>query len=240
MVRTTPIALLFVLVAACVHQPSAVETDVAALPAPRAQGDSEDIYWWYARFKMDWEDDKRPDFSQNLIIAREIVAPVLAGHADDIALWRFHRRAAYDDAGHQFSFIFYSTPAAAAVIYADIQANPLVDALLASGDLLELKLDDPARPSRPGISGTSDGNWPRSVQNSWPYFIMGVSLMWLDLLEQTVAADELAARPRVSDRLAYYRDVEKELTRVWREFGRHALFHHISGIYGYKPLEIRF
>ncbi len=67
----------------------------------------EDNYWWHARFKMSWlKADSAPDFSKDLIVINEVIAPVLAVHVDDIKLWRFHRRAGRDAAGHQFSFIF--------------------------------------------------------------------------------------------------------------------------------------
>ena len=238
--RASYVLLLCTFLAACAHRQPVEVTDTSTLPAPAAKADARGAYWWFARFEMNWEDGSRPDFSQNLIIAREIVAPVLSRHADDIVLWRFHRRAARDAAGHQFSFIFYSDPGAARRIYEDISLNPLVASLMKGGNLVQLRFDDPETPVRPDISGTSDSNWPGAMQNSWPFFIMGVSLMWLDLVEQTVDVDELAARPDLPERLEYYRDVQADLTALWRQFGHHALFHHISGIFGYEPLEMRF
>ncbi len=239
-VRFAAVLIIGICLAACAHQPSAVSTDVGALPAPEAQIDPGNNYWWYARFEMDWGRERRADFSQNLIVAREIVAPLLARHFEEIVLWRFHRRAAHDEAGHQFSFIFYSTLGAARAIYDDISANRVVEDLLNSGNLLKLKLDDPARPRRAGIAGTSDPDWPKPIQNSWPYFIMGVSLMWLDLLEQTVDLDELGSRHGIDQRLEYYREVHEQITALWKQVGRHALFHHINAIYGYEPLELVF
>jgi hypothetical protein len=103
-----------------------------------------------------------------------------------------------------------------------------------------VKLDDPTRPQRAAISATSDHNWPASVRNSWPYFIMGVSLMWLELVEQTVDPHELASRRGIRDRLEYYKEMNERITALWRQVGRHALFHHINAIYGYEPLEILF
>ena len=105
---------------------------------------------------------------------------------------------------------------------------------------MALKLDDPVNPTRSAISATSDRNWPDSIQNSWPYFIMGVSLMWLDLLEQTVDLDELGARNSIPGRLEYYSDIHDQLTALWKQVGRHAMFHHINAIYGYEPLELVF
>jgi hypothetical protein len=239
-IKLTTGLLLGVLLAACAHQRPAVSTDTGALPAPDMQVDQQGLYWWYARFEMDWGEERRADFSQNLIIAHEVVAPLLLRYSDEIELWRFHRRAAHDVAGHQFSFIFYASPEAARAIFDAISASALVDELLDSGDLVALKLDDPGRPQRSSIAGTSDSSWPRRVQNSWPYFIMGVSLMWLDLLEQTVDREALGALTDIPGRLEYYRKVHEDITALWKEVGRHALFHHINAIYGYEPLELVF
>lgn len=230
------------LLASCAHQQPAVtiDADTGAVPAPNLQVSQAGNYWWYARFKMDWGDGRRADFSQNLIIAHEVISPLLVRYSDEIGLWRFHRRASHDEAGHQFSFIFYTTPDAARRVFEYIGGAPVVKGLLESGDLLKLILDDPARPQRASIAATSDPNWPDSIQNSWPYFIMGVSLMWLDLLEQTVDPDEIASQPGISVRLDYYREVNDELTALWKRVGRHAMFHHINAIYGYEALELVF
>lgn len=238
--RIVSVLFLGIILVACAHQPRPSTTDTSAAPAPQIQVSEEGNYWWYARFEMDWGEEKRADFSQNLIVAREVIAPLLVRFSDDIELWRFHRRAAHDEAGHQFSFIFYSTPEVAGAIYDAISSDQVVEALLNSGDLVALKLDDPDSPQRSAISATSDGNWPESIQNSWPYFIMGVCLMWLDLLEQTVDIDELGLHTGIPERLEYYTGVHEQLTAVWKQFGRHALFHHINAIYGYEPLELVF
>ncbi|MGB0712382.1 MAG: hypothetical protein ACPGUC_02370, partial [Gammaproteobacteria bacterium] len=53
--------------------------------------------WWYAKFRFHWpEDQDTPDWLLDGMVAREVVAPILAAHGDDIRLWRFHRRAARD------------------------------------------------------------------------------------------------------------------------------------------------
>ncbi|MFC1681422.1 hypothetical protein ACFL1S_06535 [Pseudomonadota bacterium] len=238
--RISSVFFSIILLVSCAHQQPADTVDTGAIPAPVVQVGQAGNYWWYARFKMAWGDQRRADFSQNLIVAHEVVAPLLVRYSDEIELWRFHRRASTDEAGHQFSFIFYATPDAAHSIFEDIGTTPVVEGLLDSGDLLKLLLDDPARPRRASIAGTSDPNWPESIQNSWPYFIMGVSLMWLDLLEQLVDPDEIASQPDISLRLDYYREVSEELTTLWKRVGRHALFHHINAIYGYEPLELVF
>jgi hypothetical protein len=234
------LAVTGVFLVGCASQQPGVSDDQIMSSPQSVNINNEDLYWWYARFQMDWPDDDEPRFSDNLIIAHEVVAPLLDRYRDDIKLWRFHRRAARDAAGHQFSFIFFATIETAQSIYDEIDHSAVLDDLLQSGDLLVVQLDDVNKPERAGIDATSDHRWPLSVQRSWPYFIMGVSLMWLDLVEQEVDSRELGSRTGISDRLDYYAVVNDRITTLWKQEGRHALFHHANGIFGYEPLEIRF
>ncbi len=63
--------------------------------------------WWYAKFRMDWPKDAEPLWHMDPLLAHRVIAPVLSRYSEEISLWRFHRRAAPDASGHQFSFIFY-------------------------------------------------------------------------------------------------------------------------------------
>jgi hypothetical protein len=203
--------------------------------------EGEENYWWYARFKMPWpEADSTPKFSNDLIIVNEVIAPVLAVHTDDIKLWRFHRRAKRDAAGHQFSFIFYGPVETAREIFKQITGNPLLAELIDSEILLEVKLDDPGKPGKKEIADTSDPSWPSSLQNSWPYFIMGVSVMYMDLVQQELDQDRLKHISLATARLNEYQAANNRVTLLWKEQGSHALFHHISGIFAYETVEVQF
>lgn len=218
------------------HEPA--ERQVASQVVTR---EGEENYWWHARFKMSWpEADSTPNFSNDLIIVNEVIAPVLAVHADDIKLWRFHRRAGRDNGGHQFSFIFYGSPETARGIFDQIDQNPVLAELIDEEILLELKLDDPARPGKKEIADTSDPTWPSSLQQSWPYFIMGVSVMYLDLAQQELDQQRLRQMSSAKARLNEYQAANDRLTLLWKAQGSHALFHHISGIFGYETLEVQF
>ena len=113
-------------------------------------------------------------------------------------------RAARDQWGHQFSFIFYASAETAQVIYADLSADEHLTGLLEAGVVEALTLDNPQTPVRPGIAGASDKTWPLELQQSWPYFIMGVSVAWLDLVERQIDPLVLNAKRSLDDRLAYY------------------------------------
>lgn len=195
-------------------------------------------YWWKVRFKMIWQEEL--DFSNNLIIAHQIINPVLVENQDNIKLWRFHRRAAKDSAGHQFSFIFYATQKNADKIFKEIISNPLTAQLTNEKIIEKVLFDEPGKPKRPSIEDTSDKNWSVAIQKSWPYYIMGVSILWLDLLNQEVIQEELNISRTIKFQQEQYKKINKKITQHWKSQGKHAFFHHISGIFGYEPLEIRY
>ena len=198
-------------------------------------------YWWYAKFKFVWSKQKKTiNFADNLIVAHQIIAPLLATHQDSINLWRFHRRAALDDAGHQFSFIFYATQETAGTIFKTIEDNVVSKTLLKENILEKLKLDDIAQAKHPNIEDTSDKNWSQAIQKSWPYYIMGVSILWLDLVNQEIIVSKLDTSQSIQLQRVQYKQINEQITRQWKEQGKHAFFHHISAIFGYEPLEIRF
>ena len=105
--------------------------------------------WWYARFRMNWPPDTEPVWYPDLYIAHRIVLPVLKAHRNDIHLWRFHRRAARDGAGRQFSFIFYSTPRTARNVFQTLQSNLIADHMKNSGVIDDVVYDEPVELIRP-------------------------------------------------------------------------------------------
>jgi hypothetical protein len=196
---------------------------------PAAEG------WWYARFHISSEKDKSPLWHMDTLIAGEIIAPVFERNFKDIYIWRVHRRAADDDYGHVFSFIFYSTPQGAQRIYQDISNSAVLADLQAKGLVTGTGFDDLAGNTRPDIEDTSDTHWPVSIQQTWPALIMGASRMWLDLVGQMAAthADE-------EDLLRRYELVEQDITRLWAQQGQHVVLHHLSALFAYQPLLIRY
>ncbi len=157
--------------------PAAVETE----SAPRG--------WWYVRFIRDWPEglEREPEWHLDLLIANEILAPALRRREAGIPLWRLHRRAGHDAAGHALSLIVYATPATADALCGDIRSTPLVVALTASGRVDRVTCEDTADLKRPEPQDASDKAWPLEIQKAWPHFIMGVSRTWLDLVSQKAA-----------------------------------------------------
>ncbi len=223
-----PVLLLLV---GCATQPV-----VVIEPEPKSKSPApavEDEYWWYVRFRQPWPEGEPAAWHKDVLLANRIVAPVLAEQRASISLWRIHRRAARDGAGHQFSFIFRTTPAAAARINARIASDLLLRRLVRANVVERVSYDDPAEPQRPGIADTSDNNWTPEMQRAWPHFIMGVSQLWLELIAEIAASDEWPDEVE-----ARYAAINEELDELWLHQGGHALLHHLSAVFGYREVEV--
>jgi hypothetical protein len=163
---------------------------------------ADELGWWQARFHILWGPDETPSWNVDLILAHQIVLPVLQQHQDAIVLWRFHRRAARDEFG-----------------------------------LTEAVYDDPSVVTQPNIEDAADRHWSDVVRRTWPYYIMGVSRMWLSMIAEIAvrqpAGDHFST---VSELMAFYQEVNTTLSEVWRKEGRHAFLHHLNALFGYEPL----
>lgn len=194
--------------------------------------------WWRVAFKMNWPPETTPLWYMDLLLAHQIIYPVLKDHNSQIALWRFHRRAGKDSAGHQFSFIFYSTPESAAKINSQIKSTQLLTSLEHSGELKHFHLQSTDHIIDGAIEATSDPGWSVPMQKAWPYYIMGVSQMWLSLIDQYVI-DIQSVDASVEDLQDLYKKVNAKMIETWQDEGHHALFHHLNALFGYHPLWLK-
>ncbi len=193
--------------------------------------------WWYVRFRLNWPEDEKPHWYLDPLIAHRIITPVLERYDGQIQLWRFHRRAARDSSGHQFSFIFYASVKTAVDIYSDLQADELLEELVSETIITRVIYDDLSHANRTDIADTSDPSWSPTVQNSWPHYIMGASRMWLGLIGETVESTEIENSPATIEEMQiFYSGVNESITEVWRNKGRHAFLHHLNALFGYEPL----
>lgn len=194
--------------------------------------------WWYVRFKMKWPEGKEPSWYMDPLLAKEVVAPVLFELQQGIALWRFHRRASRDRAGHQFSFIFYASPATASAVYDRIRSDGTLQVLKKAGAVIADSYDDTNRVTRPHIQDTSDPHWSLDLQKSWPYFIMGVSRTWLELIElQSAKVEKTEDLSSFEDLKAEYTRINAAIDQLWQREGGHAFLHHLNAIFGYVPVQ---
>jgi hypothetical protein len=234
--RLVSFAVIFSMLAmtgcAMIVKRKAVET-IEPPPAEIASSDG----WWSARFRMQWPQEEEPFWHTDLLIAHKIVAPVLLQYKDRIRLWRFHRRAARDGAGHQFSFIFYASAETAYQVFEMLRSNALLKEMAYTGRVIEEVYDNTGRITKSRIKDTSDANWPSLIQKSWPYYIKGVSQMWLNLIAEAVADMPTADASLSFDEYeALYKEVNATIISLWENNGRHAFLHHLNALFGYNPL----
>ncbi len=228
-------ALMFLLVITGCSSPGRVQIqEIKPLMPPELPSGKG---WWFARFRMHWPPDTQPIWYMDLYLAHQIILPLLDQHRADIELWRFHRRAARDGAGRQFSFIFYTSPLTAQRIFNALHRDPQVANLKSARVIDSLVFDDPSRITRPHIADAGDESWPDSIQKTWPYYIMGASQMWLNLVAELAAENLSANRPAsMAEIKTFYQRIDESLTALWQKNGRHAFMHHLNALFEYEPL----
>ena len=193
--------------------------------------------WWRVRFRMNWPLDRDPVWHMDLYLAHQVFRPLLGKNKADIYLWRFHRRAKRDRAGRQFTFLFYASPRTAQQIFDALQSNPIIIDSLSAGVIDDIVYDNPADNQRPDIEDSSDKKWPLLIQRTWPYYITGVSQMWLNLVVEVAEGDLKDHRPASHEEIdAFYRQVDETVTDLWQKTGRHAFLHHLNAVFEYQPL----
>ncbi|MEJ2639565.1 MAG: hypothetical protein P8010_08330 [Desulfosarcinaceae bacterium] len=226
--------VLLVLLAGC-----ATAVPGGPAPGPGALKSAPGSGWWQVHLHFNWPENTPPAMYLDLLAAREIFAPLIEAHRSELPLWRFHRRAARDEAGHRLRFLFYARPETARKINTALMAHPLMAGLHETGILERVVIDDPEAPLQANLAATSDPNWSPAMQASWPYFIMGVSQLWLNLMDGFAAGELLGPPPKdLPALIQYYKDMDDRMTATWRQEGRHALLHHLNALFGYERLAV--
>jgi len=212
--------------------PSSI-TDQRPVQPPNGNG------WWQARFRIKFDEEKEPLWHVDLLLAHGVIAPVLQELEDDIDLWRFHRRAVQDEGGHQFSLLIFSSPETAANVFTAIKASSLLKKMKYAGMVEDEIYDDTSEIRKPDMKDTSDANWSLTTQKTWPYYIMGISRMWLAMIEEIVRQNPVPENFTSIDQLEdYYRGINEAINRIWHEEGSHAFLHHLRALFGYEPVVI--
>jgi hypothetical protein len=193
--------------------------------------------WWDFSFDLLWPEGQEPNWYLDELIAQRIIGPEIEKFADDINLWRFHRRAMRDEAGHRFSFIVYTSSTTAANIRRNIENNAIYHVLVAQGQITALLAQDFGKNPKPEIEATSDTQWSLELQKSWPYFIMGASRAWLDLIARYEAElPPLAENFNFEQLQSRYLSIDARMAATWQAEGQHAFLHHLNALFGYVPL----
>ena len=152
------VLLMAALLAGCAARSAVIAApeQEATKPGPSQGPGTAAEGWWYVRFGLHWPAGAEPAWNRDLLLADQVVRPALSQHREAISLWRFHRRAARDGAGHRFSLIFRASPASAASIYDQIRTNATLARLQRRGMVESVGFDDLSRIERPGVADTSD------------------------------------------------------------------------------------
>lgn len=200
--------------------------------------DDGSLAWRSCRFRIAWPEEE-PNWGVDLLLAHRIVGPVVISFGNTLQRWRFHRRANRDEAGHQFTFMFYTRSSQAQDIIAQIEQNPLREQLLEENILEFAECDSPNNTSQPLISDASDPNWPDSIQKHWPSYIMGVSSLWLGLIDEAITSKGIEVT-NTNGLIRLYNEANGTVTSLWQQYGEHAFLHHLSAVFGYEHLLIRY
>ena len=189
--------------------------------------------WYEHLFRINRLDNANTRWWIDIFLFDTVVRECLATNSGNINIWRIHRRAADDQAGHQYSLFYYSPHELFEVVKSFIADHKAVKILQSENLLRELIQNSKGKE----IEATSDPSWPVSLQRSWPYFIMGTSQMALELIAnlQDSSRPDLESAS-INECELYYSQLMVKFIDVWKTWGSHAFFHHINAVFGYSPL----
>jgi len=193
--------------------------------------------WWQIGFHRHFSEEDEVQWQYDTLLAFKIFKPIINAN-QELTLWRFHRRAASDNSGHKFSFIFYATRKAAEAIYQHVSQKGLVEELLNKNHIERLSFYDINQQLRSEIENTSDPKWPLELQKTWPYFIMGVCQTWLGLVEHYYGELELSEDAALDEQLNAFTKVSEKIDLLWKQNGSHAFLHHLNALFAYQELYI--
>ncbi|MBS1172694.1 MAG: hypothetical protein H6R12_1524 [Proteobacteria bacterium] len=196
--------------------------------------------WQRVRIHIRWNRAEQPNWHLDALLAHRVAGPLVERERAAIGLWRFHRRAADDAAGHSLSLLTYASPALNASLCRTLRTDPLVIEMTQAGLLDRVECEGFAAERERLVEGSSDPRWSPELQRAWPYYIMGVSEMWLRLIDEHArAAAPQEEAPDLGRTVAFYRQVDQAVTRTWQKEGEHAFLHHLNALFGYQPIDLR-
>lgn len=196
--------------------------------------------WWDVFFDIKWSEGTEPLWHVDLLLAHKVLSHVLEQFRPDFEFWQFHRRAAPDEHGHEFTFSFYSSSSVAPHVYTSVHTNRLLQELRDSGVITQVTPTNPIQPASYEIESKSNPTWSDSIRKSWPHFIKGVCEMWLALIDETINSSSTKAPSQsLTEMLAEYREANRIVSAIWSHEGQHALLHHLNAIFGYVPVMIQ-
>lgn len=199
---------------------------------------SDSYRWYFYRFRFNYNFDKSPKWWLDLFIIDRIFRVIIEskGINYQIKLWRFHRRAEKDKAGHQTTLLCYTTCRDSVVIDNIIKTIPSFKLLSDSNFLREYFVEEGGE----NIDGSGDGHWIKEIRQSWPHFIQGASKSILEMLklinEGFYSPGDL---DNILDIEEFYQKVNERFVHIWYSQGGHAFLHHLNALFGYEMTKVR-
>jgi hypothetical protein len=156
-------AVIIGLTAGCAETQSLRRPPLPAMQVPASEG----YGWRFVRFRMD-RPAEQTRWERDLLIAHRVVGPLIRANDGDIDMWRFHRRSAADQAGHQFSFLFYTSAAVADRVHQAAMEDPLVARMLSAGVIRKVFTDAVDQNDQPHMGTPATPTGRRSCRITGP------------------------------------------------------------------------
>ncbi len=96
-------------------------------------------------------------------------------------------------------------------VNARIAASPRLAQWQRKGIIEKVMYDDPGKPRRHGIGDTSDKSREPEMQPAWPFYIMVVSRLWLELIREYGHPGDVPPAP-----VERYQSLSRALKTLWR------------------------
>ena len=189
--------------------------------------------WYGFHFRIPYKKNKPVKSWVDIYIIDVLFRQILYIHKERINLWRFHRRWNDDKTGHQLTLFCYINERGAKGIDTIIKNSKALKLIKTNRNLKRYFYKNYGN----NIESTCDKKWVNEIQQTWPYFINGMSEMILRMIQ---LVKENTVREIDDDVESFYIRVNKRLIKIWRKEGRHAFFHHISALFGYDPILMTF
>lgn len=189
--------------------------------------------WYSFQFKFEFEQNTPPKWWLDILVIDTVVRDVMEKHKNDIGLWRFHRRADHDTSGHKLTLFCYTTEEVSIAIDEIARCHKSI-VILKENSLL---FDYTTGNSGSSVEGTSDPRWSIEVKKAWPYYIMGISQLILDLIDRIKnQQDPLDDGAGIDVIKRYYASINNRVIAIWQNEGGHAFLHHLNAMFGYTPI----
>jgi len=86
----------------------------------------------------------------------------------------------------------------------------------------------------------ADPVWPLEMRQNWHFLANGFCKFILGLIQYHIITNKVNLSNNIEDRICEYKEINKEISKLYNNWSNHAFFHHISAIFGYEKTHIIF